>query len=102
MFDETPFFCIIYVSILQDQSSVLIRMVGKRASMKTGCNWLSDTSCFDGQPLIITRPGFQSFPKLVAHFEERKHDGVDLQSVGKFRNSFLIKRLAPISYLAVL
>ena len=77
-------------------------MVGKRTPMKMGCNWLQDASCVDGRPLIITKLGFQTFPKLVAHFEERKDDGVDLQNVEKIRNSFLIKRLLPISYLAVL
>ena len=66
-------------------------MVGKRTPMKTGCNWLQDTSCIDDRPLIITKFGFQTFPNLVARFEERKDDGVDLQSVDKFRNSFLIK-----------
>ena len=88
--------------ILQDESSILIRMVGKRTPMKTGCNGLQDTGCMDSRPIIIKKLGFQTFPKLVAHLEERKHDGVDLQSVDKFRNSFLIKRLVPMSYLAVL
>ena len=68
--------------------------------MKTGCNWLQDTSCIDDRPLIITKLGFQTIPKLVAHFEEMKQDGVELQSDDKFSNSLLIKRLVPISYLA--
>ena len=88
-----------YAFILQDHSPILIRMVGKRASTKTGCNWLQDTSCMDSQPIIITKLGFPTFPKLVDHFQERKHDVVDLQRLGKFRNSFLIRRLVLISYL---
>ena len=88
--------------ILQDQSPILIRMVGKRASMKKGCNWLEGTSCIDRRPIIITKLGFQSFPKMVAHSEESKHDGVDLESVDKLRNSFLMKRTFPISYYDVL
>ena len=70
--------------------------------MKKGCNWLEDTSCMDSRPIIITKLGFQSFPKLVAHSEESKHDGVDLESVDKLRNSFLMKRTIPISYYDVL
>ena len=91
-----------YAFILQDHSPILIRMVGKRASMKTGCNWLQDTSCMDSRPIILTKLGFPTFPKLVDRFEERKHDAVDLQRVGKFINSLLISRLVPISYLVVL
>ena len=83
--------------ILQDQSPILIRMVGKRVPMKTGCNWVQDTICMDGRPLIITKFGFQTFPELEADFEGRKHDEVDLKSVDKSRSSLLIKRLVPIS-----
>ena len=72
-------------------------MVGKRVPMKTGCNWVQDTICMDGRPLIITKLGFQAFPELEADFEGRKHDEVDLKSVDKSRSSLLIKRLVPIS-----
>ena len=89
--------------LLQDQNSnmenVLIRMVGKRPSMETGCNWLQHTSCLDGRSLIITKLGFPTFPKRRAHFGERKHDGVGLQSVDKFRNSLLRKSYVPPIYL---
>ena len=70
--------------------------------MKMGCNWLQDMSCMDGRPLIIRKFGFQTIPRLVAHSEERKYGGVELQNVDKSRNSFLIKRLGPITYLVVL
>ena len=89
--------------ILQDQNSnmekVLIRMVGKRPSMETGCNWLRNTSCLDGRSLIITKLGLPTFPKRRDHFGERKHDGVGLQSVNEFRNSFLRKKFVPPIYL---
>ena len=91
----------LYAFILQDQSPILIRMVGKRTPMKTGCYWLQGTSCMDGQSPIITTLGFQTLPRLVAHSEERKHDGVDLQNVDRFRNSFLIKHLVPIPNIAI-
>ena len=68
--------------------------------MKTGCNWLQDSSCIDGQSPIMTNLGFRTLSRLVAHSEERKHDGVDLQNVDRFRNSFLIQRLVPIRYIA--
>ena len=68
--------------------------------MKLGCNWLQDPSCMESRPIIITKLRSQTFPKLVAHFEEMKQDGVELQSDDKFSNSLLIKRLVPISYLA--
>ena len=73
-------------------------MVGKRASMKTGCNWLQDTNCMDGRPLIITKLGFETFPKLGAQFGERNNDRVELLSTDESRNSFLKKRLAPLFY----
>ena len=73
-------------------------MVGKRESMKTGCNWLQDTNCMNGRPLIITKLGFEAFPTLGAQFGERNDDRVDQQSADEFRNSFLKKRLAPLFY----
>ena len=89
--------------LLQDQNSnmenVLIRMVGKRESMKKGCNWLQGTNCLDGQSLIITKLGFATFPERGAHFGERMHDGVDLQNDDEFRNIFLRKRFLPPLYL---
>ena len=92
---------IFYAFISQDQSSILIRMVGKRASMSMGCNWLQDTNCMDGRPLIITKLGFETFPKRRAHFGElalELNDGVDLESVDGFGNRFLKKRLVPLIY----
>ena len=84
---------------LQDQSSdmenVLIRMVGKRESTKTCCNWLQDTNCLDRQSLIITKLGFPTFPERGPHYGERKHDGVDFQNYDEFRNSLLRKRFVP-------
>ena len=76
-------------------------MVGKRASVKTGCNWLQDTNCMDGRPLIITKLGFETFANRGAHFGDlatELNDGVDLQSVDEFGNSFLKKRLVPLIY----
>ena len=88
---------------LQGQNSnmetVLIRMVGKRESMKKGCNWLQDTSCLDSQSLIIKKLGFPTFPERGAHFKERKHNGVDSQNDDEFRNSVLRKHLAPPLYI---
>ena len=78
--------------------NVLIRMTRKGPSMETGCNWLQDTSCLDGRSLIITKLGFPTFPKRSAHFRERRHDGVGLQSVDKFKNSFLKKSFVPLNY----
>ena len=88
--------------ILQDQNSnmekVLIRMVRKRPSMETGCNWLRNTSCLDARSLIITKLGLPTFPKRRAHFIERNHDEVGLQNVDEFRNSFLRKSFVPLIY----
>ena len=78
--------------------NVLIRMVGRRAPMKLGCNWLQDPSCVDIRSLIITKLDFPTFPKRRAHSAERKHDGVDVQIAGEFGNSFLRKGFAPRIY----
>ena len=90
-----------YAFILQDQSPILIRMVGKRVPMKLGCNWLPDTNCMNGRPLIITKLGFETLPKRGARFGElatELNDGVDLNTVDEFGNSFLKKRLVPLIY----
>ena len=92
--------------ILQDQNSnmetVLIRMVGKREPMKKGCNWLQDSSCLDGQSLIIKKLGFPTFPErgtqLMNSWNVRKRDIVDLQNDDEFRNSFLRRRFVPPLY----
>ena len=92
-----------FYAFLQDQNSnmenVLIRMVGKRESMKKGCNWLQDARCLDGESLIITKLGFLTFPERGAHSGEREHDGVDLQNDDEFRNNLLRKSFVPTLYL---
>ena len=76
----------------------MTRMAGKRDLMKSGCNWLQDTSCMDIRSLIIKKLGFPMFPKRRAHSGERPHDGVDLQTVDEFGNSFLRKNFTPLFY----
>ena len=90
--------------LLQDRNSnmgnVLIRMVGKKESMKKSCNLLQGTNCLDGQSLIIKKLGFPTFPErgtqLMNSWNVRKRDIVDLQNDDEFRNSFLRGRFVPL------
>ena len=68
-------------------------MVGKRTPMKTGCDGLEHADCMDSWSLIQKKLGFQSFQKRTIDSGERKHGGVDLQSVYELRNSLLKKRV---------
>ena len=74
---------------------VLIRMVGKRASMKRnsslvkGCNGLDYTNCSDYLSLILTKLGILPVPQRQARLRGRKEPTAGFRRAAETYDAFL-------------
>ena len=73
---------------------VLIRMVGKRASMKVssplfaGCNPAGNTYCIDNPSNFLAKLGYQMLSKRHMQVGSRKAPGIVIRSINGSRGTF--------------